>query len=136
MNEAEWKAFLTEYNRELLSYEEVVEALPRELIKAGWLGYPAAAEEEVASLEKQLGARLPPSYRAFLRVSNGWCFPSVSILDLFPVEKVAWFRELNQSWIDAYVSGHAELSRVTDEEYCDYGPKQDCVKFREEYLQT
>src|SRR5271154_6509113 len=38
MNESEWKAFLAEYNRELLSCEEVVEVLPREVIKKGMAG--------------------------------------------------------------------------------------------------
>ena len=28
MRESDWKTFLTEYNRELLSYEEVAEVLP------------------------------------------------------------------------------------------------------------
>ena len=50
MNEPAWKAFLTEYNSELLSYEEVVEALPRELIKAGWLGFSGAAETDRKSV--------------------------------------------------------------------------------------
>src|SRR3954468_17728672 len=101
MTESEWKTCLTEYNRELLSYEQVVEALPRELIKGGWLGYPGASEKEVAATEKRLATRLPPSYRAFLKASNGWRFPSVSIFDLRPAAKVAWFREENQDWIDA-----------------------------------
>src|SRR6266851_1738567 len=103
MNESAWKAVLSEYNRELLSYEEVVEALPRELIKAGWLGYSGASEAEVAATETRLASDLPPSYRAFLKVSNGWRFPSVSISDLLPAAKAAWFREQNQDWIDAYV---------------------------------
>src|SRR5260221_7231533 len=136
MNETEWKTFFTEYNRELLSYEEVVERIPREVIKAGWLGYKRASEKEVAAAERRLSARLPPSYRAFLKVSNGWRFPSVSIFDLFPVASVTWFREHNQDWIDAYVDPSAELPPISDREYFVYGEKHDCVKFRPEYLQT
>lgn len=136
MNESEWKTFLTEYNRELLSYEQVVEALPRELIKAGWLGYNGAPEPEMAATEKRLATHLPPSYRAFLKASNGWRFPSVSILSLLPAAKVAWFREQNQDWIDAYIGPSAELPPISDKEYFVYGAKQDCVKFRTEYLQT
>jgi len=136
MTESEWKTFLTEYNRELLSYEEVVEALPRKLIKAGWLGYADAAEGELRKAEKRLATNLPPSYRAFLRTSNGWCFPSISIFDLLPIAKVNWFREENQDWIDAYVGPSADLPPISDKEYFVYGCKQDCVKFRAEYLQT
>jgi hypothetical protein len=136
MIESEWKSFLTEYNRELLSYEEVVERLPRELIKAGWLGYSGAAEAEVAAAEKRLAATLPPSYRAFLKVSNGWRFPSVSIFDLLPSSKIVWFRERNQDWIDAYVGPSEDLPFVSDKEYFVYGDKQDSCKFRTGYLQT
>jgi hypothetical protein len=136
MNESEWKTFLTEYNEELLSYEQIVEALPRELIKAVWLGYNGVAEAEIVATEKRLDTRLPPSYRTFLKVSNGWRFPSVSIFDLLPATKVVWFREQNQDWIDAYVVPSAELPPITDKEYFVYGAKQDCVKFRTEYLPT
>src|SRR5581483_3109179 len=129
MNEAAWKLFLTEYNRELLSYETIIEALRCELVKAGWLGYPGASEEEVAATEKRLKNRLPPSYRTFLKVSNGWRFPSVSIPNLLPAAKVAWFRKENQAWIDAYTGPSAEPSSVSDREYHVYGAKQDCVKF-------
>ncbi|MFI0877527.1 cell wall assembly protein [Streptomyces sp. CS149] len=37
-----------------------------------WLGFPAAPEERIAALEKRLGRRMPPSYREFLAVSDGW----------------------------------------------------------------
>src|SRR4051812_4097678 len=117
MTVLEWKTFLNEYNRELLSYEQVVEALPRELIKADWLGHAAASGKEIAALEKRLGTRLPPSYRAFLRTSNGWHFPSRSIFDLLPAAKVVWFREKNQDWIDAYVGPSAGLPSISNKEY-------------------
>ena len=136
MNEPDRSAFLREYNRELIAYEEVVEALPRELIQSGWLGYPGATEAELATLEQRLAARLPPSYRNFLKTSNGWRFPSVSIFDLLPAGKVAWFSERNQDWVDAYVGPNAGLPPVSDKEYFVYGARQDCVKFRAEYLQT
>ncbi|MGW6712594.1 SMI1/KNR4 family protein [Streptomyces globisporus] len=37
-----------------------------------WLGFPAAAEDRIAALEERLGRRMPPSYREFLAVSDGW----------------------------------------------------------------
>jgi hypothetical protein len=84
----------------------------------------------------RLGMRLPPSYRAFLKTSNGWRFPSISIFDLLPAGKLAWFRQKNQDWIDAYVGPSADLPPISDKEYFVYGAKQDCVKFRTAYLQT
>ncbi|WHM41077.1 SMI1/KNR4 family protein [Streptomyces sp. BPTC-684] len=37
-----------------------------------WLGFPPASEERIATMEERLGRRIPPSYREFLKVSNGW----------------------------------------------------------------
>lgn len=136
MTEPQWKTFLNDYNKELLSYEKVVEALPREIIKAGWMGFTGASEEELAATEKRLASSLPPSYRAFLKASNGWRFPSVWILELLPTSKVAWFREQNQDWIDAYNRPAAGLRPISDDEYFVYGRDQDCIHFRAEYLQT
>ena len=136
MNPSDWKSFLADYNRELLSYEEVVEVLSKEVISAEWLGYAGASEDEIEAIEKRLATRLPPSYRAFLKTSNGWRFPSISIFDLWPAQKVAWFREHNQDWIDAYLEPSEDLPQLSDEEYLVYGKTQDCVKFRSEYLQT
>ncbi|MFD7031018.1 SMI1/KNR4 family protein [Streptomyces sp. NPDC059917] len=40
--------------------------------RARWLGFPPAAEERIAAMEERLGRRMPPSYREFLAVSDGW----------------------------------------------------------------
>ncbi|MFI9759286.1 SMI1/KNR4 family protein [Streptomyces sp. NPDC051963] len=37
-----------------------------------WLGFPSASEERITTLEERLGRRMPPSYREFLKVSDGW----------------------------------------------------------------
>ncbi|HUR44341.1 MAG TPA: SMI1/KNR4 family protein [Candidatus Saccharimonadales bacterium] len=136
MTESEWIAFLTELNRELLSYEEVVQAASPEALKKGWLGFPGIDVAELIATERRLGIRLPPSYREFLKASNGWRYPSISISDLRPLNKLSLFPEQNQEWIDAFVRPSADLPRISDEDYFVYGKKQECVKFRPEYLQT
>ncbi|MFE9680770.1 SMI1/KNR4 family protein [Streptomyces sp. NPDC006285] len=40
--------------------------------RARWLGFPPASEERIAAMEERLGRRMPPSYREFLAVSDGW----------------------------------------------------------------
>ncbi|MFF5302415.1 SMI1/KNR4 family protein [Streptomyces sp. NPDC013161] len=40
--------------------------------RARWLGFPAASEERIAAMEERLGRQMPPSYREFLKVSDGW----------------------------------------------------------------
>ena len=57
MNLSDWKTFLTEYKGELLSYEEVVESLSKDLIRGGWLGCACATEDEIAAVEKRLATR-------------------------------------------------------------------------------
>ncbi|MFD7551684.1 SMI1/KNR4 family protein [Streptomyces sp. NPDC059816] len=40
--------------------------------RARWLGFPPASEERIVAMEARLGRRMPPSYREFLKVSDGW----------------------------------------------------------------
>ncbi|MGW3645689.1 SMI1/KNR4 family protein [Streptomyces sp. NPDC000878] len=40
--------------------------------RARWLGFSPAPEERIAAMEERLGRRMPPSYREFLQVSDGW----------------------------------------------------------------
>ncbi|MFF9283004.1 SMI1/KNR4 family protein [Streptomyces griseosporeus] len=37
-----------------------------------WLGFPPASEARITAMEERLGRRMPPSYREFLKVSDGW----------------------------------------------------------------
>jgi hypothetical protein len=63
---------LTEISREQLTDPDVAAATPDNKVAAGWLGEPGATDEEISSAEHRLGMRLPPSYRSFLAVSNGF----------------------------------------------------------------
>ncbi|MFG2884790.1 SMI1/KNR4 family protein [Streptomyces sp. NPDC048297] len=40
--------------------------------RSRWLGFPPASAERIAAMEERLGQRMPPSYREFLKVSDGW----------------------------------------------------------------
>lgn len=132
----DWRAFLTRWSKELLDDPEIVRELPAGVVASGWLGYRGATAEQLADLETRLGATLPPSYRAFLSVSNGWRNTSPFIDRVLPTEEVDWFATRHQQWIDAYVAPAAGLPRLTDAEYLVYGQEQSTVHFRTEYLQT
>jgi SMI1 / KNR4 family (SUKH-1) len=136
MPEFEWKAFLTEFNRELLASAELRSRLPQEVAESGWLGSPGASEAEISEAEARLGVRLPPSYRSFLQFSNGWRQTGFFIDRLWPADHVAWFKERNQQWIDAYTEPASDSPPPSDEEYLVYGEQQDTCIFREEYLKT
>jgi SMI1 / KNR4 family (SUKH-1) len=55
-----------------------------------WLGYKPATEAEVERLERRLGYRLPPSFRAFLLTTNGWRKTSPFVERVRPAGKAEW----------------------------------------------
>lgn len=112
--------------------------LPPEALANSWLGFAGASEAQIVEAEKRLGINLPPSYREFLKISNGWRKTTPFIDKIWPVEEIEWFYRRHQSdWIDPWIEGGGGIIYpVPDEEYFVYGPKQDATSMRVEYLQT
>lgn len=115
MTNIEWETWLARWNRELIDrlepgrdYTDPENDLTTEIIASGWLGYPGATEEQIEQLETRLGMPLPPSYRAFLRSSNGFRQPGVLVPRLLPIGEVDWFRQQNQETIDMLKSYELE----------------------------
>lgn len=139
MAQFDWENLLTRWSRDLLACPEVAQTLPPEVLKSGWLGYAPATEDQVRRTEARLGATLPPSYREFVKVSNGWRTTGFFIERLFSTEEIDWFRNRHQELIDAALRG-AQLQGkplpVPDEQYFVYGDEQEPHKMRWEYLQT
>jgi hypothetical protein len=79
-----------------------------EVIASGWLGYPGATEDQIASLEARLGRSLPPSYRAFLKVSNGFRQPDMMTERILSTDEVDWFRVRHQELVDICKSNYLE----------------------------
>ncbi len=112
MHAHDWKAWLTEWNRQLLaSYDPreynafVAPAVTAQVIASGWLGFPGATEQQLAALEGRLGTPLPPSYRSFLQASNGFLQPGVIVPRLLGTDEVDWFRVAHQETIDDWTPG-------------------------------
>ncbi|MFE6777782.1 SMI1/KNR4 family protein [Streptomyces sp. NPDC057702] len=71
----DWLPFLLKWSAEWAdstSADEARDADDEAARQARWLGFPAASEARILALEERLGRRLPPSYREFLKVSDGW----------------------------------------------------------------
>ena len=106
-----------------------------ELLKA-YIARPqwrwGADEETIARHEARLGRRLPPSYREFVGVADGWGGISVPLLHLCLLN---WTRdvdpELGQIWAP---DPDGPFPSVPDEDYFVYGPEQDCIHLRREYV--
>ena len=112
MTDYDWEPWLREWSRTLL--ERVDSANPAaypdqdltpEMVASGWLGTAGAGESQLAALEARLGVTLPPSYRSFLRASNGFVQPGVLVPRLLRAEEVDWFRSAHQDVIDAWQVG-------------------------------
>ncbi|MFJ5226668.1 SMI1/KNR4 family protein [Streptomyces sp. NPDC088400] len=72
--------------------------------RARWLGFPPASEERIAVLEKRLGRRMPPSYREFLKVSDGWRHAGGSVWLLAGTEAACWHN--NKSGLADMLEGY------------------------------
>ena len=132
----DWRNFLEQFSQRLLSDEQIQAQQSQEILDSRWLGVAGATNDEIKKVEDRLGIELPPSYRQFLHTSNGWRYSGKSISRIWSTNEIAWFRERNQDWIDAYTDPYNNLPTIPDKEYFKYGNEQDPVIFRVEYLQT
>lgn len=136
--EFDWRTFLQAFTQDLLADDSIRASVPDEVQQTGWMGFEGATEQQIIALEARLGKPLPPSYRAFLRTSNGWRQSGAFIDRLYSVDEVDWFRVRNRQWIDAFtLGGFATLlsPSVPDVEYLVYDDQQDPARGRWEYLQ-
>ncbi|WP_432589175.1 SMI1/KNR4 family protein [Streptomyces sp. HD1123-B1] len=71
----DWRSFLLKWSGEWADAQPEDETRDEDdeaARRARWLGFPAASEERIAAMEERIGQRMPPSYREFLKVSDGW----------------------------------------------------------------
>lgn len=154
MSAFDWERFLRQWSQAVLESmsEDQLLQFPSTVIESQWLGYPGATEAQIIQLERRLKLKLPPSYREFLKVTNGWRQTTPFIRRLWSTEEIERFVTRHAKWIDAFIEQHetAHLSfdttaefdelweppSVSDQEYFVYGKDQDCSKLRAEYLST
>jgi hypothetical protein len=112
----EWRPFMARWSVELMASDlaQRVDPAPR---SPDWLGFDPASERDLEDLEGRLGVILPPSYRSFLLMSNGWRRTTFAIDHIRPAAEVDWFRIENESWVDVYSRSGSDFS---DEEYYEY----------------
>jgi hypothetical protein len=96
MGPLEWKAYLQECSRQIISGpEDRTPLLSEAVLRSGWLGYEGASSSAVRQAEARLGVKLPPSLRAFYSASNGWRTVGCFIYEVPPVEKLGWLTEVD-----------------------------------------
>ncbi|MFD9467495.1 SMI1/KNR4 family protein, partial [Streptomyces sp. NPDC060027] len=89
----DWRSLLLRWSGEWadsLPDDETREEDDKTARHARWLGFPPASEERIAAMEERLGLRMPPSYREFLRVSDGWRHAGGFVWLLAGTEDARW----------------------------------------------
>lgn len=87
-DEGSWNDLLRALSDLAIGNPRIRPLLTAPQVAARWLGEPPAEEEAIAAAETRLGLRLPDSYKAFLRISDGWHFPSPALGLLLPSARI------------------------------------------------
>jgi hypothetical protein len=122
----DWPELLEKFSHAFVRDRWYQLELPDEVVESGWLGYPGAEESAIAAAEERLGLTLPPSYRSFLRTSDG--FRRAGVRDICPVHQIDRVKTM---WPDRDWSQEPDIA---DAKYFVYGPDQDPVNVRFSYL--
>ena len=97
----DWHELLSQWSKDL-SATDLAKGIVPPPASPDWLGFPPATDDEIADLENRLGLALPPSYKAFLKVSNGWRMTNCFISCVRPASRVDWFRVENETWVEIF----------------------------------
>lgn len=106
-DEESWRALLSEMAVLAIGDEDIRAQLSAEQIERKWLGEAPATDADIYAAEERLRISLPPSYKAFLKVSNGWHWPNPFVSRVRPVAAIAPFVEQNGDWARAFSEGSA-----------------------------
>ena len=79
------------------------------MIRSGWLGRSPATPTDLDALAHRIGHPLPPSYAAFLAVSDGFGRVCASIDELLAVASIRPFADEHTDWIAAYAEHDPDL---------------------------
>ena len=110
----EWRAFLSSYSDDYLRLadEDEIATLDKAQRENRWLGYEPAGADALRAAEERLGVSLPPSYRNFLLVSDGWRDIDPELCELLKIDEIGWFSDIDpdllSSWSEAGVEDVVE----------------------------
>jgi hypothetical protein len=86
-----WMGLLRRWSREAIAHEDTARLrVTPAMQESGWIGSPPASEADIAAAEARLGRPLPPSYREFLAITDGWPTLSFDFDRVRPVAEVDW----------------------------------------------
>ncbi|MFK0153562.1 SMI1/KNR4 family protein [Streptomyces sp. NPDC090493] len=111
----DWRSLLVRWSREWADAQHG-DATERdeEPLRTGWLGFPPAPEERIRELEERLGHRLPPSYRTFLAVSDGWRHAGGFVWALAGTGQARWHEDA--AGLSEYFPGELDDNSTPEDE--------------------
>ncbi len=94
----DWQSFLSRWSGEWADAcdpdpDQPLDASDEQARRNRWLGFEPATAERIAALEQRAGRPLPPSYRAFLEVSDGWRHAGGFVYRLAGAADTDWFED-------------------------------------------
>lgn len=113
-----WTPVLSRLNAVLLRWDEFENDLTQLALSTGWCGSSPAFENEILESEMRLGLALPPSYRSFLSISNGWSPFSTFVKRLLPVQEIERFGIAKPDRLAAILDWQED--DISDSDYLDY----------------
>lgn len=144
----DWEGFLRQWSTEVValmkewaqvSQNLKLNPLEEKAVESGWLGFPGASDARIANAEARLGTTFPPSYKEFLKVTNGWVQLGfdAETTKLWSTEEIGWYRDKHTDSMNAWLSARGSFNiQVPNDRYFVYGEAQDPVNMRDEYLKT
>ncbi|WP_240137036.1 SMI1/KNR4 family protein [Streptomyces sp. MUM 178J] len=103
----DWRSFLARWSEEWADAHhpgELDDEADEAALRRRWLGSEPVPAARITALEERLGRRLPPSYRGFLEVADGWRCVGDSVWVLCGSEGVRWHEDA-LGMTEAYADG-------------------------------
>jgi hypothetical protein len=110
------RQLLERWNEEVLTISDAgSRTVTAQMRDRRWIGSPPATPAELAAWERSTGLSLPPSYRAFAQISNGWPLVDFDYGAVRPVAEIGRVRDLEPGLLQAWEDSFDEDDTADDE---------------------
>jgi hypothetical protein len=113
-----WSKFLQDWSLELCKKEGFALTQDDAVIESGWTGTDPVGDDELRDLEERIGQTLPPSYRSFLKTTNGYVGGG-SVSRIRPAREVTRFVDEEPEWVDVWLETAGDGPPLTIAEHIE-----------------
>lgn len=106
----DWAELLRRWSQEALDHADDLNLYVTPAMRSsGWIGEPPAPPGAVAAAEHRIGRPLPPSYRSFVELADGWPVTSFNFGAVRPLASIGWVADLDPYLIEIYEETTGDL---------------------------